>query len=234
MGFLRSFLFEVCPFSSGLPETISRRRIAVFLTPERGDYRAPDPGSVLYDPAMKTLPGVSQLLRLPETDSTQTVARFLADQGAADRTLVWADRQTGGRGRLSRKWESKPGGLYATLILRPAFAPSRLAEVSLLAGAAAAEALTGLCGVAAAVKPPNDVYAASARGRAKKVCGILCEAAGGQTRVDWLLVGLGVNVNNPVSLPTAVSLKRLTKKAWDVEDVLRAVLAGFWRRYDAL
>lgn len=182
----------------------------------------------------KALPGVAQVLRLPETDSTQAVARFLADQGAADRTLVWADRQTGGRGRLSRRWESKPGGLYATLVLRPKLAPSRLAEVSLLAGAAVAAALARHAGVETAVKPPNDVYAAGARGKGRKICGILCEASGGQTRVDWLLLGLGVNVNNAVSLPGATSLKRLTGRAWEVEGVLRAVLGELWGRYDAL
>lgn len=181
-----------------------------------------------------TIPGAGQVLRLAETDSTQTVARFLADQGAGDRTLVWADRQTGGRGRLDRKWESKPGGLYATLILRPKLPPARLGEVSLLAGQAAASALSRHAGVETAVKPPNDVYALDKRGAKRKLCGILCEAAGSGARLDWLLVGIGVNVNNPVSLPTATSLKKLTGKAWDVERVLAAVLAEFWRLYDAL
>jgi BirA family biotin operon repressor/biotin-[acetyl-CoA-carboxylase] ligase len=180
------------------------------------------------------LPGVAQVLRLPETDSTQTVARFLADQGAADRTLVWAERQTGGRGRLDRAWESKPGGLYATLILRPKLPAARLGEISLLTGQAAAAALARLTKVETAVKPPNDVYAAAGRAKPKKLCGILCEAAGGQTRLDWLLVGLGVNVNNAVSVPTATSLKKLTGRAWKVEDVLAAVLGDFWRLYDAV
>jgi BirA family biotin operon repressor/biotin-[acetyl-CoA-carboxylase] ligase len=178
--------------------------------------------------------GVAQVLRLAETDSTQTVARFLADQGAADRTLVWAGRQTGGRGRLDRAWESKPGGLYATLVLRPKLPPSRLGEVSLLTGQAAAAALQRLAGIETAVKPPNDVYALGKSGAKRKLCGILCEAAGSGARLDWLLVGIGVNVNNPVSLPTATSLKKLTGKAWEVEAVLDAVLREFWRRYDAL
>lgn len=183
---------------------------------------------------MPALPGIAHLLRLPATDSTQTVARFLADQGAADRTLVWADRQTGGRGRLKRRWESKPGGLYASLILRPSLPAARLAEVSLLTGDAAAVALRRHAGVETAVKPPNDVYAAAPDGRGRKICGILCEAAGGERRLDWLIVGIGVNVNNAVSLPTASSLKALTGKSWEVEAVLRAVLGEFWRRYDAL
>ena len=181
-----------------------------------------------------SLPGVAQLLRLPETDSTQTVARFLADQGAAERTLVWADRQTGGRGRLRRTWESAPGGLYVSLILRPRFPASRLAELSLLAGDAAAVALARHAKVETAVKPPNDVYAVGRDGRARKIGGILCEAAGGQTRLDWLIVGVGINVNNPVSLKTATSLKTLTGRAWDVEAVLKALLSEFWKLYDAL
>ena len=79
--------------------------------------------------------GTSQVLRLSVTDSTQAVARFLAEQGAPDRTLVWADRQTAGRGRLKRRWDSRLGGLYFSLILRPAFPPSRLAALSLARGA---------------------------------------------------------------------------------------------------
>ncbi|MDE2040154.1 MAG: biotin--[acetyl-CoA-carboxylase] ligase [Elusimicrobia bacterium] len=179
---------------------------------------------------LRALPGVCQTLHLTETDSTQTVARLLAEQGAPDGTLVWADRQRRGRGRLKRSWQSKPGGLYATLILRPSLPPRRLAEVGLLAGAAVAAALARHAGVRTLVKPPNDVLALGADGRRRKLSGILCEAAGSQSRLDWLLLGLGVNVDNAVSLPGATSLRRLTGRSWEVEGVLRAVLAELRRR----
>ena len=179
------------------------------------------------------LPGVVQVLRLSVTDSTQSVARFLAEQGAPDRTLVWADRQTAGRGRMERLWDSRPGGLYFSLILRPAFPPSRLADLSLATAAAAAEALRDLggTGLRAAVKPPNDVIGSRGR-RSGKVCGILAEASGGARVVDWLVLGVGMNVNNVTRGVTgAASLKGLTGRAWDPAAILRLFLGKFAGAY---
>jgi BirA family biotin operon repressor/biotin-[acetyl-CoA-carboxylase] ligase len=168
------------------------------------------------------LPGISQVLHLAEAESTQTLARALADGGAPDRTLVWADRQTAGRGRMKRKWKSPEGGLYFSLVLRPRFAPSRLADFSLATAAAIAEALEKLTKSPFAVKPPNDVY--SAGERPGKVCGILAEASGSPRKLDWLVVGVGVNVNARPRIGRAASLKSVTGRAWAVEDVLRAVV----------
>jgi BirA family biotin operon repressor/biotin-[acetyl-CoA-carboxylase] ligase len=170
---------------------------------------------------------------LPVTDSTQNVARFLAEQGAPHGTLVRADRQTAGKGRLERKWESKPGGLYFSLILRPDFAPSKLADLSLATGEAAARALQGLAGIETAVKPPNDVYAIK-NGKARKICGILAEASGGERKTDWLVVGVGINVNNKPALASATSLKALDGKTRNLETVLAKFMSEFFRSYEAL
>ena len=176
------------------------------------------------------LPGIAQLLRLSSTDSTQTVARFLAEQGAPDLTLVWADRQTAGRGRLKRRWTSRSGGLYFSLILRPSFAPSRLADLSLAMAGAAAEALAST-GIATAVKPPNDVIGSRGRRRGK-VCGILAEASGGSRSVDWVVLGVGINVNNSVSgVKGAASLKSLTGRPWEPAEILRSFLRSFAKAY---
>lgn len=176
------------------------------------------------------LPGVTQLLRLEETDSTQAVARFLAEQGAPHGTLVWADRQTAGRGRLKRRWSSGPGGLYVSWVLRPDIPPSRLAALSVNAAEAAARAIAGHTGLKTAVKAPNDVYAEGPRGP-RKVCGILAEASGGSRRVDWVVLGIGVNANNALSgLPHAASLKRLTGRSWDLEALLARLLRELSRR----
>jgi|SRR5579883_167484 len=168
------------------------------------------------------LPGVSQVLRLAETESTQTLARALAEGGAPERTLVWADRQTAGRGRMKRRWKSPEGGLYFSLVLRPRFPPSRLAAFSLATAEAIAKALEKLTRQPFAVKPPNDVY--SAGWRPGKVCGILAEASGSPRKLDWLVVGVGVNVNARPRIGNAQSLKNMTGKTWPVEGVLRAIL----------
>ncbi|HAM35515.1 MAG TPA: biotin--[acetyl-CoA-carboxylase] ligase [Elusimicrobia bacterium] len=175
-------------------------------------------------------PGVAQVLHLTVTDSTQNVARFLADQGAEDRTLVWADRQTAGRGRLRRRWASGPGGLYFSLILRPGFPPSRLADFNLAAARAAAEAL-GRTGIRARVKPPNDVIGSMGR-LSGKICGILAEACGPSRRVDWLVLGVGINVNNAArTTPGAMSLKALTGRSWNPAGILRGFLEQFALAY---
>lgn len=163
-------------------------------------------------------------MRLAEAASTQTAARALADEGAPDGTLVWALRQTAGRGRLGRRWRSAPGGLYVSWLIRPEFPPARLADFSLACGAAAAAALREAAGVETAVKPPNDVLARGRDGKYRKLCGILCEASGDSTRLHWLVVGVGVNVDNAPPLKRATSLKALTGRRTGLEPVLRALM----------
>jgi BirA family biotin operon repressor/biotin-[acetyl-CoA-carboxylase] ligase len=174
------------------------------------------------------LPGVRRLVRLTTTDSTQAVARRLAEEGAPDGTLVWALSQTGGKGRMGRRWRSAPGGLYASWLLRPNFAPDRLAELSLACGEALAEVMREF-GVSAAVKPPNDVLALCPDGKARKLCGVLCEAAGDSKRLHWLVIGFGVNVNNTPLLKRATSLRALTGRPLEVSTVLRAALTRLSR-----
>ncbi len=179
------------------------------------------------------LAGIAQVLHLERADSTQTLARALADGGAPAGTLVRADRQAAGRGRLARRWQSPAGGLYFSLILRPAFAPKRLADFSLRAGAELARSLERLTGTSLAVKPPNDVYSAGP-GKPRKLCGILAEAAGTTSTLEWLVVGVGVNVNARPGLSTAVSLKTLTGRAWPLDQVLAAAVAALQRAAKAI
>lgn len=174
------------------------------------------------------LAGVRRLVRLERVDSTQAIARRLGEEGAPDGTLVWARSQTAGRGRLGRRWRSEPGGLYASWLLRPKFPPDRLGELSLACGQALAAALREF-GAATAVKPPNDVLAACPDGKARKLCGILCEASGDSEKLHWLAVGFGVNVDNPAPLARSVSLSELTGGPVGVELVLRRAMSHLHR-----
>lgn len=179
---------------------------------------------------MKPFPGVTQVLRLEKTNSTQNVAKSLAAEGAPAGTLVWAREQTQGRGRLDRSWSSPAGGLYFSLILRPDWPPDRLGVLGVAAAEAAQKGLRSLAGVKTVVKPPNDLLVFD-RGRPRKLCGILAEAAGGSWAVDWAVLGVGINVNAPPPLKSAASLRGLTGKAWDLEAVLRAFLSEFDKWY---
>lgn len=174
------------------------------------------------------LAGVKRLVRQERVDSTQAVARRLAEEGAPDGTLVWARSQTEGKGRMGRRWRSAPGGLYASWLLRPKFPPERLAELSLACGEALAEALRSF-GIKTAVKPPNDVLALCPDGKARKLCGILCEAAGDSSRLHWLVIGFGVNVDNIPPLARSTSLRVLLKRRVGVPAVLRASMSRLSR-----
>lgn len=172
------------------------------------------------------IPGARRLVRLSRAVSTQSEARRLAESGAAHGTLVWALTQSGGRGRMGRRWRSPAGGLWFSWLIRPKLRPAELAQVSLDCGAAIAAALRGLAGVELEVKPPNDVLARDADGRWRKLCGILCEASGGFDRLDWMIIGVGINVNNAPPLGRATALRRLTGRRWPLPTVLRAVMKG--------
>lgn len=125
--------------------------------------------------------------RLPSTNDR---ARELAVDGERD-VLVVAGEQTGGRGRLDRPWSSPPGGVYASLLVRPDRPPAHAPVFTL----AAAVAVTRACresGVEAVIKWPNDVLVA---GSERKLAGILTEMEGEADRISWLIVGVGANVD---------------------------------------
>lgn len=190
---------------------------------------------------MNEIPGIRQIVRLETVDSTQKVARRMAEQGAPEWTLVVAERQTAGKGRMGRKWSSNAGGLYFSLLLRPRIAPKRLAELSLATADAVARVVNDSTGLKTSVKPPNDVLAQAspsapqAPGVFKKVCGILIEASGSASEVEWLVLGIGMNVNNrvPKTLKEAASLSELLGREIELEPLLRDIVAAFQRKYQA-
>jgi BirA family biotin operon repressor/biotin-[acetyl-CoA-carboxylase] ligase len=127
--------------------------------------------------------------------STNDRARELAAGGEAD-VVVLADRQTGGRGRRDREWSSPPGGVWASLVLRPDLPPARVPLLTLAAAVAVTDAARE-AGADAAIKWPNDVVvpdAASERG-GRKLAGVLTEMEGEASRVSWVVLGVGVNAN---------------------------------------
>jgi BirA family biotin operon repressor/biotin-[acetyl-CoA-carboxylase] ligase len=126
-----------------------------------------------------------------ETGSTNDDARALARAGAAEGSVVLASRQSEGRGRLGRTWESPEGGAYLSAVLRPAVSPAEVASLALAVALGIAEGLE-LLGVTPKVKWPNDVLTDGG-----KVAGVLLEMAAEADRVDWVVVGAGVNIRRP-------------------------------------
>jgi BirA family biotin operon repressor/biotin-[acetyl-CoA-carboxylase] ligase len=165
--------------------------------------------------------------------STNTAAMAAASEGAPEGSVFLAEEQTAGRGRGANVWQSPPGsGIYCSVILRPALPPSEVLVLSLAAGLAVHAAIQE---VDSRVKPdlkwPNDVLIDS-----KKVCGILTEMNAEATRVRYIVVGIGINVNQasfPEELP-ATSLQLATGSQWSRVELLAALLKSLDREYRQL
>jgi len=144
---------------------------------------------------------------LESTTSTLDVAHRLAGQGAAAGTLVIANEQTAGRGRGGKSWQSSAGaGLWLTLIERPQDT-SGIGVLSLRVGLAAAEALDRFAPEPIRLKWPNDLYID--RG---KLGGVLVEARWREQSLEWIAIGVGVNVTRPEGVPTAAALEPGTSR----------------------
>lgn len=131
------------------------------------------------------------VIRTGVVASTNDEARRLALDGAAEGTVVVAEGQNAGRGRLGRNWYSPEGkGLYASVILRPQADPAAIPTLTLMAGLAVSDALTGLVSESAQLKWPNDIWIGG-----RKVCGILSEWIAQAQPTPCVVIGIGINVN---------------------------------------
>jgi len=140
---------------------------------------------------------------LPTTGSTNDVARDLAEKGAPEGTIVIAESQIKGRGRLGRTWHSPLGaGLYFSIVLRPRLDPSDLPKITLLAGTAVAESIEKTTGLHPVIKWPNDLLVGD-----RKVGGILTELVMKGERLEYAIVGLGLNVNLDFTPPEVAFLR---------------------------
>lgn len=128
---------------------------------------------------------------LREVNSTNQFIKTLAEEGAPEGTLVTADIQTQGKGRIGRIWTTAPNANIAmSLLLRPGTAPDRISMVTLVMGLAVAKACRKLYDLPAGIKWPNDVVV-----NGKKLCGILTEMQVEGTAVKYVVIGTGINVN---------------------------------------
>jgi BirA family biotin operon repressor/biotin-[acetyl-CoA-carboxylase] ligase len=126
----------------------------------------------------------------PEVVSTNTLAMDMAARGAADGTVVIAETQTGGKGRLGRTWISSKGNLSLSAILRPIIPTHKAPLITLMGAVAVASAIRTQCEVPAMIKWPNDILISG-----KKVCGLLTEMSAEQDRIRHIVLGIGVDVN---------------------------------------
>ncbi len=180
------------------------------------------------------------IVRFEKIDSTNAEAKRLAQAGK-QACVVVSDIQTAGRGRLGRSWESaSEEGLWMSILLRPQISPQVAGQITLVTALALCRALEKLTftkkidreeGLSPQIKWPNDIILSG-----KKVCGILTEMSLKGMGIDYLVVGIGVNVNQ-TSFPEelrdkATSLKREWNKEFSKEQLLQMILEECFRYYD--
>ena len=176
-----------------------------------------------------TLPPGYALIPLDEAGSTNDEAKERAARGAPEGTVVWARVQRAGRGRRGRSWVSPPGNLYFSAILRPACEARSVAQLSFVAALAVLDLVDGALPGRARCKWPNDVLVDGG-----KVAGVLLESAlGPGGRVDWVVLGIGVNLASHPGLEGPVpstSLSAAGAPALAPEDALCSLLEALDQR----
>lgn len=192
---------------------------------------------------------VSALRVLPEVDSTNTALLAAAMDGAPHASVVVAEAQTAGKGRLGRAWVAPPrSGLFVSILLRPETPLSRWGWLPLLAGVAVRSAVARVSELDVALKWPNDLIlldaadgdvsdsaaSDSAYGTDRKLGGILAEQGGGAGAEPYVVVGIGINVTlraDELPAPHATSLALAGAKVTDRDTLLRVLLRTFGSWY---
>lgn len=167
------------------------------------------------------------------TDSTNIQARRLAEAHAPHGTLVVSDRQDGGKGRRGRSWASPSGvGIWMSLILRPEIAPSSASMLTLAAALAVREGIQEETGLSPLIKWPNDLVL-----NGKKICGILTEMSTELMEIQYVITGIGINVNQkefpPEIRDTATSLSLEAGRSFRRSSLIAAILKAFEKDYEA-
>lgn len=176
-----------------------------------------------------------KVIHLKETTSTQTIAHQLAQENTSHGTVVIADEQTKGKGRMNRPWQSmKNKGIWMSIVLRPTIAPYLAPQLTLLTATVLADTIRSHTNVKPHIKWPNDILIGN-----HKVAGILTEMQAEQDQIQYVIIGIGININqDTLDLPDdkaygATSLKRETNKEWHITKIVQSILEKFEKRFTA-
>lgn len=170
------------------------------------------------------------IIYFDEIDSTNIKAKELANQNIEDGSIIISEKQTLGSGRFNRKWISPSGGLWFTLVLRPALPPNEAPKITQIAAASIYRTLADF-DINVKIKWPNDILLNN-----KKLCGILAEMKCDMDSVHYLVLGIGMNINineddfDEITKPIATSLKIEFNKEFNRSEIL----AGFLKHFEVL
>ena len=165
-------------------------------------------------------------------DSTNIYAKKLVNDGVEEGTIVVSDVQRSGRGRKNRSWSSPKGGLWFSVILYPNIPPQNAMIVTMASSVAVAQGIVEITGLTPMIKWPNDLLI-----NKKKVCGILTELDAEMDKINYSIVGIGVNVNNQIDddlKDIATSISQETKRNISRVKLLRAIIKNLDENYSRL
>lgn len=170
-----------------------------------------------------------------EVSSTNSVAQLMARSGTPEGTIVLSRMQTSGMGRLRRRWVCPAGqGILMSMVLRPEISVQRVAQLTLLCGVVVAETIKKTTGCAAGIKWPNDIVI-----NGKKVCGILAQSSFSKTTPEYVIMGVGINVNldthqlPPDCRETSTSLRMELGQNVSRWQVLRQFISSWEEHYQS-
>ena len=166
----------------------------------------------------------------PTLSSTNEYVKQLAKKGYPEGTVVIAETQTMGRGRKQREWFSPEGGLWFSLLLRPQLPPQKAMLVTMATSIAITKAIQSTTGLDVRIKWPNDILY-----NGRKICGILTELSAEIDQINYMIVGIGINVNNqlPRALQqSATSLKQIQSQQISLKELFIHLLSSLDTWYD--
>lgn len=170
----------------------------------------------------------SKVIYFPSLPSTMQAAREQVQKGTIEGTVIVSSEQTSGRGRFTRQWLSPPGSISLSIILRPDFA--WLPFIIMLSAVAVARAIEDVTGLKTQLKWPNDVLV-----RGKKVCGILTESSLKDSQIEYVVSGIGINVNmNLVDYPEISGIATSLSDELDSDISILELLHSLLKEMDEL
>ncbi len=199
-------------------------------------YRLVSSPDVISEAEIKSLLGTEwagrKVVYYDETDSTNNRAKDSGEKNGAHGTLFIADKQNAGKGRRGRAWESPSGkSIYMTILLRPQITPDKAPMLTLIMGLSVAEGIRKVSGAETEIKWPNDIVM-----NKKKVCGILTEMATEMEYVNYVVICVGINVNQEYFSEgikeIATSLYEETGTVYQRSELIAAVLERFEKNYE--
>jgi len=216
-------------------QKLKKKGYDIIAKTNKGYHLKKTPNNITTDElkhVLKTQLIGSNIYHFTSIHSTNNYAKSLAKNAEPEGTIVIADRQTKGRGRKQRLWESPKGGLWFSILLRPKIPPSEAMKITMCAACAIVESIKKHTSLKPSIKWPNDILIDK-----RKVCGILTELSAEIDVIDYLIVGIGLNVNNSVPKnleKISTTLKNESKKPIKIQSLFIGLIEYFDQFYKSL